>query len=135
MPPLPQLETYLASLPRGVDSHPQCVQKASVSREFLRFLPTGGLSGQLPEQLEDLLARRLAASAWVPEAHASALLLAIHDLHFPGDEAGFVARSYVANKELLTGPLYRVLMLVASPSYLAKNAESRWNAFTGASRW
>ncbi|MEW5740676.1 MAG: hypothetical protein AB1938_17240 [Myxococcota bacterium] len=122
------LEAYLASLPRGVDSYPDCVQKVSISREFLRFLPSAGLSGKVPAPVEELLGKRLPASAWVPEVHACALLLAILDAHFSDAEA-FVARAYVANKELLTGPLYRMLMFVASPLYLARNAESRWNTF------
>jgi hypothetical protein len=103
------------------------VQKATVSREFLRFMPTINL-GTIPPVVEALINRRPGASAWIPEVHVASLFLAVLDAHF-ADESGFVERSYVANKELLTGPLYRMLMFVASPSYLVKNAESRWNTF------
>jgi len=129
MPPtLPRMEAYLASLPGSLASYPDCVQKASVYREFIRFMPTGALAGKVPKPVEALVTSPVAAAAWVPEVHVTALYLAISDLELP-DEAAFVARAEVANKELLTGPLYRIMMMVASPAYLAKNAESRWNTF------
>jgi hypothetical protein len=127
-PPLALLERYLAGLPQGIDSYADCVQKGSVSREFLRFMPSSGLVGRVPKVVEQLIARPPSPSAWVPEVHVEALFLAVLEAHFP-NEAEYLTRSYVANKELLTGPLYRVLMLVASPLFLVKNAESRWNAF------
>ena len=126
-PPHRHLTSYLESLPQGIDSYPDCVQKASVSREFLRFLPTTGL-GALPAQVEALIKRPPPPSAWIPEAHVAALFLSVIDAHYP-DPQQFVERAYVANKELLVGPLYRVLMLVASPLFLAKNAQARWGTF------
>lgn len=128
MAPLARLDRYLASLPHGIDSYPDCVQKGSVSKEFLRFMPSAGLAGRVPKPVENLILRPPAPSAWVPEVHVEALFLSVLDAHF-GDDTEFLTRSYVANKELLTGPLYRVLMLVASPLYLVKNAESRWKTF------
>jgi hypothetical protein len=126
-PPPKHLASYLAALPQGIDSFPDCVQKASVSREFLRFMPSTGL-GTVPAPVAALIQRPPPASAWIPEVHVAALFLSVLDAHF-SDEVGFIERSYVANKELLTGPLYRMLMFVASPLYLAKNVESRWNTF------
>ncbi len=125
---LDRFDAYVASLPQGLSSYPEHVQKASVYREFIRFMPTGALPGRVPAVIEQLFLRPLPASAWVPEVHVTALFLAICDAGFP-NEADFIARAFVANQELLTGPLYRILMMVASPGYLARNAEARWNTF------
>lgn len=125
---LRRVDAYLASLPNGLASYPDIVQKASVYREFIRFLPTGKLLGKLPEPVEALLTKPRSASAWVCKVHTTALMLGLAETAFAGDE-DFVARCLVANKELLTGPLYRLLMMVASPAYLAKNSETRWNTF------
>jgi hypothetical protein len=125
---LPRVDAYLASLPDGLASYPDIVQKASVYREFIRFLPTSAAAGKLPAPVEALLTKPVPASAWVPEVHVTTLFLGIVDTGFTKDEE-FIARALIANKELLTGPLYRLLMMVASPAYLARNAEARWNTF------
>ena len=123
---LARMEAYLAALPGGVDAHPECLHKGSVTRQVLRAFPTDKLP-PLPAPVQTLVREPPIASAWVSEVHATALYLAICDAHFPNDES-YVTFSADFNRKLLRSPLYRVLMLVATPLRLMHHAGTRWSA-------
>ncbi|MGE0790034.1 MAG: hypothetical protein AB7S26_30445 [Sandaracinaceae bacterium] len=121
-----RLERYLRGLPDGYDSYPAYVQKASMYRTFLARL--GGHApdeSDLPRELTYLLRDPLPASAWIPEAHAHALLHAVCDLRF-ADEARFVDQMLEVNRAILSSPLYRFLMIFASPTQVVKGAARSW---------
>jgi len=61
----------------------------------------------------------------VPEVQLTALYLAYGD-HLHLDDRGFDALWMKINQDLLRSPLYRVLMVVASPSMVLKGTERRW---------
>jgi hypothetical protein len=127
------MNAYLARLPRGLDSYPDYVQKASMYREFLTevseadrsLLPT--FSG-LPAVLAQLVREPVPVTSWVPEVHAYALGMAMADLFFASDDA-FLDRKLQANRRILSGPLYRLLFLLISPARLLRNVVSRWEKF------
>jgi uncharacterized protein (TIGR02265 family) len=125
---LTRMQAYLDALPDGVESYPQYVQKASVYRQFLQEMPSRDLIGHLPPPVERLLTAPLPVSAWVPEVYATALYLAIADVHLP-DEREFLAHKLEANRKILSSALYRILMMVVSPNVALRNTGARWRMF------
>lgn len=124
-PELSATSAYLASLPAGLDSYPECRQKASVVLEFIAASPIAGVAERLPQPLADLITRPPLKSSWVPEVHAFAVYLAVADLHFP-DESRYIAHWDKVNRALMQHPLYRALFLLASPKMVLHGADRRW---------
>lgn len=122
------MERYISSLPGGLDAYPEHLQKATVVQQFATEMPSAKLIGQLPPALEPLIMPNLSPSSWVSEVKANALLMAVRDVCYADDDS-FVAAAMRANRRLLTGPIYRVLMKVISPSFMVKNCGSRWAMF------
>lgn len=128
--PYPSVESYLAELPRGLGSYPQCVAKASVLGDALESRPLHPPAGALPPEILTLVRDPPPVSSWVPETHSNAVLLAILDEHFGAHEtAQFDDWVYVRNRRLFRRPLYRILFAVVSPERLLVGAERRWEAF------
>src|SRR5262249_55936470 len=57
---------YLASLPEGLASYPDCKSKASIWRNICRWTDITSLGGRLPPDLEMLASSELLDSAWIP---------------------------------------------------------------------
>ncbi len=125
---LPSLERYLAALPDGIDAYPQCLAKASVARDAMqRTLPPGI---DLPAPLRALLDQPPPVTAWIPEVHQNALMLAILDTHFDeNDTEGFYSWILDRNRRLFSSPLYRALFFVLSPERLLNGFQRRWSTF------
>jgi Protein of unknown function (DUF2378) len=125
---LPSLEHYLATLPGGIDAYPHCQAKASVARDAMqRPLPP---SLDLPAPLRALVDQPPPVTAWIPEVHQNALMLAILDTHFDEtDVDGFYAWILDRNRRLFSGPLYRALFFVISPERLLGGFQRRWSTF------
>ena len=123
---LGRMEAYLAAVPRGLDGHPDCLHKGSVVRQVLKAFPIDKLP-KLPDPLQQFIDNPPLPSTWVREVHSTALYLAICDAQFPSDDA-YVEFSANFNRNLLRSPLYRILMLVATPNLLMKRAGMRWGA-------
>ena len=121
---LKRLETYLASLPAGLDSFAGHVQKASVYRELIAGVDLAGHVAELPAPLAALVVNQLPLTSWVPEVHACALFMAMADLHF--SDAGFLQHMYKANRALLSGAVYGMLFRLLGPKTIMKGARSRW---------
>ncbi len=127
--PLPNLTRYLARLPAGLDSYPEARGKASLYRSMLdERLLEKARSCPLPSPLDQMVAAPHPVSSWIPEVHSNAMLLAIRDLA-DTDEQSFDAYSYARLRDLFAGPLYRVLLQLASPSLLIRAAAYRWDSF------
>jgi hypothetical protein len=124
---LPRLEAYLESLPKGLDSYADHVLKASFYRQFLDDHPLLKSAG-FPGELGRLVAQPLPVSSWMSEAHTTAFYMASIDLLGLDDDT-FLQAIYRLNVRVLRGPMYRVMMMVISPSLIVRGAESRWNAF------
>lgn len=122
----PKAARYLASLPAGEASHPECQLKGSVLRNMLDGTPM-----PFPREGLSPLARALVdspplASSWIPEVPFNALLLA-HEDRVP--RPVFEEWTYRRNRQLLASPLYRVLFLLLSPGQLFVGMARRWGAF------
>lgn len=129
---LPSLSSYLERLPRGLDSYPDVVVKASVYRDSLASLSLDDCLGVLPDELRELVTHPLPVTAWVPEVRSLSILIAVRDRHFPQTEAGVDAYEewvFERNYRLLRRPLYRALFMLLSPERLISGVERRWSAF------
>ncbi len=124
---LARMQVYIDGLPQGLDSYPECLQKASIYREFLVGIDCEALRPHLPPTLRAMIDAPAPVTAWVPEVHASALFLATRDAF--ADDAAFVEHAYRGNRRLLDSPLYRLLFRVLGPRTMLRGARSRWGLF------
>lgn len=119
------VDAYLGSLPRGVDSYPECMHKGEPFAVWLRRTPTHGVARLLPPEVARLVAHDRPSPAWVPEVHATAVYLAIRHAHFD-DDAAFVAHARECNRAVLDTPTSRLLFWAASPRAILRTAKLLW---------
>ncbi len=124
----PRMTAYLESLPRGTESYPAALSKASLIRHMQESMPFEASPGELPEALHALWEAPPPSSSWVSTAQFLALTLAYGDAHFPR-EADFHEWLYGLSAALYAKPLYRFLMYVATPRQLVHGAAKRWHQF------
>ena len=124
----PRTSRYLSSLPRGWLSHPECECKAAIHREAIAHLPRPMPTEGLHPLLADYFQNPVPVSSWVPEVINSALFLAMADVFFPV-EASFLSWIGGIAEDTFKSPMYRLLMIVASPNALAQGGARRWAAF------
>jgi hypothetical protein len=125
-PPASRLERYLAGLPDGLASYPQCQAKGSVFQSLLAGTVVEGAS--LAEPLRRYLEDRPIASEWLPDVHLRALTFAIADQRRMTREAllAWVQQRY---RRLFEGPLYRAMMALVPPATLVRTCAVRWGVF------
>ncbi len=122
----PRLERYIAQLPNGLDSFPECEIKASVFRTVLEFSDVA-LVG-LPAPLQQLIEDPPPHNSWVPQCQGLALIIAsVEAQQLAGDGEG--AWIQAAAAKIFQSSMYRILMKVASPRILFKGSGMRWSAF------
>lgn len=125
----PQVARYLASLPDGLASHPQCKAKNAGLKILLDGSgPFPSERGSLPDAVLDLIAHPPPASTWSPEVLFVALALSFRDSRFASD-AEWLDWMYEVNARMFRSPIYRLMMAVATPAMLAKGAAPRWHQF------
>jgi hypothetical protein len=122
----PLTATYLRELPDGLDSFPECRAKASIHRTVYAHAdaPLHGL----PAELQQLLDEPPPPATWIPQCHTLALIIAIVESRGL-DEGERGAWIRAAASTLFATPMYRILMLAATPRMLFKGANIRWSAF------
>lgn len=120
----PALAHYLAGLPHGLDSHPECAAKASLTRQILAARPLE-LADDLPSVLLDLAAHPPPTSAWIPEVHHRALLMLLYDQEFRSLEA-YERFTYEMQLRLWSSRLYAVLLRWTSAPRLLSSVSQRW---------
>lgn len=124
------VRAYLARLPAGLDSYPQCLAKASVLRDALSSRPIRPAPGTLHPSVLELIEEPPPVNVWVSEVAFHCVTLAIYDDVFGGkDLDAFENWVCEFNQALIRRPLYRVLFALMSPSRLVQLAASRWSAF------
>lgn len=122
---LPTTREYLATLPEGLDSYPEAQARGSMARAVLDYQPEGLDPTRLPDELRWMLEHPPTANQWIPEARVLALMHAVRDLAFDTDEDFFEwVRSSL--HDLFATPVYRLLMAMASPQMLARQADRAW---------
>jgi hypothetical protein len=130
--PSPSLRSYLERLPRGLDSYPEASVKGSVVRAIaVAAGDDAELRGRLPPQIERLIATPPLVSAWIPEVHHCALLLARYEAHHAagGGWESFEAWAFDVSRTILQGPLYCMLFAVLGPERVLAGVHRRWAAF------
>jgi hypothetical protein len=115
---------YLAALPAGLQSYPECLARSGILQTFLDARPPA--TAEVEPWIAALL--RPSPRPYVPEAVLNAALLAM------GDAAGLTDVQYLewnraTNRQLYRGLLYRALMAIFSPTMLLERAPARWESF------
>jgi hypothetical protein len=120
------MERYVAGLPKGLDSFPDCLAKGSVLRSTLVQQPVPELAARLPESLRTLVTDPPVDSEWLPEARFVAIYHAVADVRGYSD-ADVLNWARDRNRALFRNPAYRILMAVSSPGTLIRGAAMRWS--------
>lgn len=120
------MERYLAGLPAGLDSFPECLAKGSVLRSTLLQQPIEELAARVPAPLKALVTDPPVDSEWISEARFVALYHAVADVRGYSD-AEVLAWARERNRALFRNPAYRILMAVSSPGTLIRGAAMRWS--------
>ncbi len=121
----PRLAEYLAGLPQGLATHPDCQAKGAMVRVLCPASPLVPETG-LPDEIRRLLVTPPLNSEWVQDTHFFGALLALADLH--GFDAGRYATWVLeGSRNLFKSPVYKVLSL-ASPSMLLSLGGATWGS-------
>lgn len=123
-----EMNRYLAALPHGLDSHPQCLMKGSVVRVLLARLPDSRMIDALPAPLRQLIEYPPLPTAWVREVHASAMVVYLAHAAY-GSEEALVAQAYRDHFALLDSAAYRILFRFVGAHRLLGQVASRWSLF------
>lgn len=122
---LPRLDEYLATLPAGMASHPECQIKGGALAQLIDTLPSVGRD-QYP--LQHYFRDGVLPSSWYPEVHMAVLTLATREIAFPSD-AGFLEWMRDGNLKLFQSKLYYRLMKLVSPRTLLQRGSVNWSQF------
>lgn len=119
----------MRALPHGLDSYPEVTQKAFILKSLLQDMNAEGVAPRLPAELRALITTPAGANDWLPEVRVQALMLALGDLLFPGDDSAFERHIHKANHRLLDGPIYSLLFRLLGPVRICRGAAGRWEQF------
>lgn len=123
----PRFAAYVDGLPQGLDSHPECITKASLALMLVRGIPQPPPS---PQEVPDPLRRYLSAppsGMWVPEVEAMALSLLVAD-HYRMTDRQHREWIKARNRGFFSSLMYRAVMSFLSPQSLMTKATARWAA-------
>jgi hypothetical protein len=123
----PRFSSYLAALPAGLASYPECQAKTSLSVTLLQGMPLPRPKpSEVPEPLSRFL-ERPPSSLWMPEVEARALALIIAD-HYLMSDKQYLAWVKAQNSSFFASLMYRAVMSFVSPASLIPRATERWAA-------
>jgi len=125
---MPLMADYLASLPHGLSSYPECTAVASMAtfnKQGRKVIIPGDW---VPPIIADMLTRRLLDTEWVPEVHYHAMALAIAD-HHGLDAAGFRGFWYDVMRLMMASAPYGFLLRLLSSEQLVRVSATRWRKF------
>jgi hypothetical protein len=124
---LPNAARYLASLPQGLRSFPDCKVRDITAELYANaFNALAGEPG-LPTPVADLLGG-IASGPWYPEVVFQVAHLVVRDRVFD-DDAKFFEWIFNANALVFDRPILRNLMRLVSPTLVVLGATKRWAAF------
>jgi hypothetical protein len=125
---MPLMADYLAALPRGLDSYPECTAAASMATFNKKARKVIIPGDWVPPPIADMLTRRLLDTEWVPEVHYHAMALAIAD-HHGLDAAGFRGFWYDVMRLMMSSAPYGFLLRLLSSEHLVRASAARWRKF------
>lgn len=124
------LDAYLRTLGGGLEAFPDALMKGSLVRSALSSRPLPeSVTLDLPPRLAETLLHPPPPNTWIPVTLVVGTLLTIAD-HYELDDRTFLAWRREQYRELLGGPLYRVLFAVVSPEKLVAGAAHKWRSLT-----
>ena len=124
---LPRTTAWLAGLPFGLDSYPECQVKGSLLRRLVKSQTLQPHAPRLPAELCTWLEAPPLVSAWVPEVHLFAMLHAVRDLVYDEPELHAFVSSGI--ERMISSPIYRIMFLVVTPKRLLHGIGRRWDQF------
>ena len=127
------LQDYLDSLPEGTKSFPGCRVKSDAF-DLISNATEEAAPEAFRELRDDWIPHGPTPSGWIPEAYANSLTLLFRDRVHGSDDARCRAAFKSNNRVLFQKPVYRVVMLVLSPTLAIMGAEKRWGTFRQGSR-
>ena len=119
---------YLAALPRGLDSYPECTAAASMAtfnKQVRKVIIPGDW---VPPPIADMMTRKLLDTEWVPEVHYHAMALAIAD-HHGLDAPSFKGFWYDVMRLMMVSASYGFLLRLLSSEHLVRVSAMRWRKF------
>jgi len=127
---LPHLERYLAELPDGWASFPDCVAKATMLQQTKKLLPAG-FDDVVPEPILRRLSEEAPPTAWAPEVEHIAFVLAIVDLraHAGRSPESMWTELAEENRKLMARREYRALLQTGAPERMFRQLEQGWHRF------
>ncbi len=115
----PSLSAYLARLPEGLDSYPECQTKGSMIRSALEGHDfTQDLDG-LPPRLVELVTDPPPPTRWLPLVYGDSVFHMVCDRFYPSEEA-VLDWTYQRTVAMAKNRMYRKLVTVAGPGFLLK---------------
>jgi len=128
----PRSARYLASLPKGVDSFPECRVRTDSQidgfKQYAALFPAEAIGPDVRRHLE-----AMDTAPWMPEVVANLTRLMIRDKAY-ADDAAFFQWNYEISIQVFKSPVYRMLMALISPTLLMMGATKRWGAFREGTR-
>ncbi|MEM6996418.1 MAG: hypothetical protein AAF721_38290 [Myxococcota bacterium] len=125
----PAMNAFIAGLPDGLASHPQCSAKATLYRTLSETMPLQPDElAAMPAPLRELIERPAPVSSWIPEVYSHAIMLSIYDRRFT-NLASFADHAYKHQRRLFEGPLYAVAFRIITPALVVKTSALRWRMF------
>jgi hypothetical protein len=115
----PSLSSYLAALPAGIDSYPECRTKGAIVRSAIDDSDLMGVVDVAPAPIASLLRERPPITAWVPAVHADAIFHMHCDLHARSERA-MLDWTYVRSTRASSSKAYRHLLAVAGPRFFLR---------------
>jgi hypothetical protein len=124
---MPRTTAWLAGLPRGLDSYPECLVKGSLLRRLVKSQSLQPHLPLLPPELLGWFESPPLVSAWVPEVHLFAMLHALRDLVY--EEHALHTFVSAGIERMISSPLYKIMFLVVTPKRLLQGIGRRWDQF------
>ncbi len=124
----PRVAEYLARLPDGVRSYPECRAKGAIFRRLLESRPVRGVrAGALPEPIREILGSPPLDGDWLPEASLGCVCHAIADFHGMSD-GDYLAWVGPVNKQLFRG-FHGFVMSLISVEMAVRRGGGYWKMF------
>lgn len=122
---LPRLERYIAALPDGWASYPECAAKATLLHGALEMIPEDA-RGRLPVPLLARVAEPALPTAWAPEVEMIAMVHAAVDLRGAPALWDEVVQANVA---LFGRREYQPLVRTGDPARVIEQVSRSWRLF------